>query len=150
MNTNLIKVEKTFNVPIYRIWKALTDETEIKKWYFDIPGFKAEAGFEFHFYGGVEDRQYLHKCRILEVIRDRKIAYSWRYDGYDGDSTVTFELAAEEGNTALTLTHEGIETFPQDNPDFERRNFETGWNEIIHGALAQYLGKDAVISMGQD
>jgi len=149
MNAEPVQIEKTFHVPVNRIWKALTDETEMKKWYFDIPGFRAEAGYEFQFYGGTENRQYLHKCRIIEVIREQKLSHSWRYEGYDGNSTVTFELSEEAGNTSLTLIHEGIDTFPKDNPDFDRNNFEVGWHEIIDGALATYLGKDGVISMGQ-
>jgi len=148
MNAEPVTFEKAFQVPVSRLWKALTDESEMKKWYFDIPGFRPEVGLEFRFLAGPEDRQYLHICRITEVIPDRKIAYGWRYDGYEGNSMVTFELTDENGNAMLRLTHEGLETFPQDNLDFERRNFEAGWHDIINGSLTEYLGKHAVISMG--
>jgi uncharacterized protein YndB with AHSA1/START domain len=148
MNAEPVTFEKTFQVPVSRLWKAFTDETEMKKWYFDISGFRAEVGFEFRFFGGTEKRQYLHICRITELIPDRKIAYSWRYDGYAGNSTVTFEFANENGNSILRLTHSGLETFPQDNLDFDRGSFEAGWHEIINVSLTEYLGKHAVISMG--
>ena len=148
MNAEPVTYEKTFQVPVSRLWKAFTDETEMKKWYFDISGFRAEVGIEFQFFGGIEERQYRHICRITEVIPERKIAYSWRYDGYAGNSIVTFEFADDNGNSILRLTHAGLETFPQDNLDFDRRSFEAGWHEIINGSLTKYLGKQSVISMG--
>lgn len=148
MKPEPVLVEKSFPVPVSRLWKALTDESEMKKWYFDIPGFKPQVGFEFSFTGGPEDRKYLHLCKILEVIKEQKLSYSWRYDGYPGNSVVTFELEDEKGNSRLKLTHEGLETLPQDKMDFGRGNFEAGWNEIIIGSLNEYLGKQSVISMG--
>lgn len=143
-----VKVDKTFQIVASRLWKILTDESEMKKWYFDIPGFRAEEGYEFRFYGGPEERRYLHICQILEVIPEHKLSYSWRYDGFNGMSVVTFELEEENGNTKLCLTHEGIETFPQDNLDFNKVNFESGWTQIIQGSLSEYIEKNSVISMG--
>jgi hypothetical protein len=43
--------------------------------------------------------------------------------------------------TRLKLTHEGLETFPQDNPDFAKESFTAGWTEIIGTLLKQYLEK---------
>jgi uncharacterized protein YndB with AHSA1/START domain len=31
------------------VWKAITNAADMKQWYFDIPGFKPEVGFEFSF-----------------------------------------------------------------------------------------------------
>ena len=40
----------------------------MKNWYFDLPEFKAELGFEFRFYGeGRNGEKYLHICTITEV-----------------------------------------------------------------------------------
>jgi uncharacterized protein YndB with AHSA1/START domain len=75
-------IERTFNAPVLKVWKAITDKDEMKKWYFDLKEFKPEVGFEFRFYGGPdENRQYLHICKITEVIPGRKLAYNWKYDG---------------------------------------------------------------------
>src|SRR5512133_1891107 len=145
MNAEPIIVEKTFQIPAFRLWKVLTVETEMRKWYFDLPGFRAEKGYEFRFTGGPEERKYQHICRIIEVIPEEKIAYTWRYEGFSGLSTVTFALEDESGVTKLTLTHEGLETFPQDNPDFNRGNFEAGWTQIIQGSLSEYVEKNSVI-----
>jgi uncharacterized protein YndB with AHSA1/START domain len=148
MNAEPVRVEKIFHVPVARLWRAFTDESEIRNWYFDIPGFIPKEGFEFSFTGGPEDRKYLHLCRIVEVKKEQKLSYTWRYSGYQGSSQVTFEMEDDRGNSLLRLTHEGLETFPQDNPDFSRANFEAGWSDIINGSLNEYLRKQPVISMG--
>lgn len=133
-----IIVEQIYNAPISKVWTAITDKTEMKQWYFDLAEFKAEVGFKFQFMGGTEDNKYLHLCEILEVISQKKLTYSWRYDGYEGNSFVTFELFEEGGNTRLKLTHRGLESFP-DRKDFAKSNFELGWDEIINTSLADYL-----------
>ncbi len=134
-------VERTFPFAAAIIWKALTDKSEMKKWYFDLQEFKAEVGFAFQFSAGGKDpnQQFLHLCTITAVVPEKKLAYSWRYDGYPGDSLVTFELL-EEGNsqTRLRVTHSGLETFPQ-TPELARNNFLEGWTHIINIGLKEYL-----------
>jgi uncharacterized protein YndB with AHSA1/START domain len=135
-------IERTFNASASKVWKAITDKEEMKKWYFDLAEFKPEVGFEFQFEGGEKDKCYLHLCKVTEVIPNRKITYSWRYDGYSGNSFVTWELFDEGNKTRLKLTHSGLETFPADNPDFARHNFERGWTEIVSTSLKNYLGSN--------
>jgi uncharacterized protein YndB with AHSA1/START domain len=134
-----IILERTFNAPVSKVWKALTDKDEMKKWYFDLAAFKAEPGFEFEFNGGPDDRVYRHLCQIKEVIPEKKLSYTWKYDGYPGSSLLTFELFSEGNKTRLKLTHSGLETFPADNNDFARSNFNQGWNDIINTSLKNYL-----------
>ena len=131
-------LERTFNAPVGRVWKALTDVEEMRQWYFDLKEFKPKPGFEFAFTVEHEGMRYCHLCRVTEVIPQKKIAYTWRYDGHEGDSLVTFELFAEGNTTRLKLTHEGLETFPK-TPAFARKNFQAGWTEIIGSSLKQFV-----------
>lgn len=139
MNTGPLIVERIYQAAIDTVWAAITDNSQMKKWYFDLEAFIPEVGFEFRFTGGPEDRQYLHVCKVTEVIEGRKIAYSWRYEGYPGESVVSFELFEEGDKTRLKLTHEGLDTFPASSPDFARGNFEEGWNHILGTSLKGYL-----------
>jgi uncharacterized protein YndB with AHSA1/START domain len=127
-------VERTFDAPVALVWKALTDKEDIKQWSFNISEFAPRVGFEFQFYGGDENVKYLHRCKVTEAIPNKRLAYTWRYEGYAGDSLVTFELFAQGGKTRLRLTHEGLETFPK-LPAFARKNFEQGWTEIVGTSL---------------
>ncbi|MEJ7683684.1 MAG: SRPBCC domain-containing protein [Segetibacter sp.] len=127
--------------PSERVWKAITDKDEMKQWYFDIEKFKPEVDFEFRFYGENEGRKYTHLCKITEVIPYKKLSYSWRYEGYEGSSVVTFEIFAEGSSTRLKLTHEGLETFPINNPDFAKESFIAGWTYIIGSSLKEFVEK---------
>jgi uncharacterized protein YndB with AHSA1/START domain len=129
------------HAPVSKVWKALTDKNEMKNWYFEIKKFKPEVGFEFQFYGGSDEKKYLHLCGIKEVIPNKKLSYSWRYENYKGESIVTFDLLPEGNKTKIKLTHEGLESFPNDNPDFARKNFVEGWNQIIGTSLKEYVEK---------
>lgn len=131
-------IERTFDAPVTRVWEALTDPDEMKQWYFDIAEFKVEPGFEFQFSAGSEEKQYLHLCKVMEVIPERKLAYTWRYKDYEGNSLVTFELFPEGNKTRLKLTHSGLESFPR-LPDFARESFAMGWKQIIGTSLKQFV-----------
>ena len=135
-------IERTFNAPINKVWRAITNKEEMKQWYFDLAEFKPVVGFEFSFTGENEGRRYLHLCKIIEVIEGEKLSHTWRYEGYEGNSILTFELFAEGDKTRLRLTHEGLETFP-DKPDFAKANFVMGWTSIIGTSLKNYFEKDA-------
>lgn len=140
MKQQAFTLERTFDAPMPILWEALTNKTEMKKWYFDLPEFKAELDFEFQFTGGHEDGiQYLHLCKVTEVIPGKKIAYSWRYDGYPGISYVSFELFELGERTKLVLTHAGLDSFDQANPDFASHNFAEGWHQIINQSLLNYI-----------
>ncbi len=141
MNTEPFVIERTFDVPVQKVWQAITDKEEMKLWYFDLKEFKPEVGFEFDFYGGTEENKYLHLCKVTEAEPVKKLTYSWRYDGYEGETFVSFELFDEDGKTRLKLTHSGLHTFPP-NPDFARSNFEMGWAHIIGKSLPAYLEKN--------
>ncbi len=137
--TEPIQIERTFNAPVVKVWNAITDKNQMKQWYFDIAEFKPEVGFEFQFTGENEGRKYVHLCKITEVIPNKKVTHSWRYEGYEGNSFVTFELFAEGDKATLKLTHEGLETFPINNPDFVKGNFVSGWTEIIGTSLKKFV-----------
>ncbi len=135
-----VVLERTFDAPVARVWRALTDVEQMRQWYFDLKEFKPEVGFEFEFVVEHEGASYHHLCRVTEVVPQRKIAYTWRYKGEPGNSLVTFELFDEGKNTRLKLTHSGIETFPK-TPAYARKNFEAGWTAIIGSELKQFIEK---------
>lgn len=136
-------IERTYNAPVEKIWKAISDKDTMKKWYFDLVEFKPEVGFEFQFSAGETPyKTYLHLCKITEVIPGKKLAYTWRYDGYAGNSLVTFELFPEGEKTKLKLTHSGLESFAaSNNPDLDAKNFAEGWADIVGRSLKEFLEK---------
>ena len=136
--TEPITLERTFDAPLARVWKALTDVDQMREWYFDLKEFEPQVGFEFEFIVEHEGNSYDHLCRVTDVVPEKKIAYTWRYKGEPGDSLVTFELFPDGNKTRLKLTHTGIETFPK-TPAYARKNFEAGWTAIIGSELKQFV-----------
>jgi uncharacterized protein YndB with AHSA1/START domain len=136
-----VVIERTFSAAPERIWKALTDVEEMRRWYFDLKEFEPEVGFEFEFTVEHEGMKYHHLCKIAEVIPQKKLAYTWRYKGHEGNSLVTFELFADGDKTRLKLTHEGLETFPK-TPSFARKSFMEGWTQIIGSSLKEFVESD--------
>lgn len=133
-------IERSYDAPVENVWTAITDKAQMKEWYFDVSDFKPEVGFEFTFKGENEGKVFVHLCKIIEVIPLQKLKYSWRYEGQKGISYLTFELSPEGKGTKLKLTHEGLESFPQDR-DFRRENFVEGWTYITGTSLKDFLEK---------
>ena len=139
METNPLVVTRTYNAPLSRVWQALTDVEKMRQWYFNLESFIPEVGFQFDFLVVDADcNNFLHLCEVTEVISEKKLTYSWKYDGYEGISYVTFELFAEDDKTKLVLTHIGLDTFPP-TEELKRENFERGWSQILGTSLKEYL-----------
>ncbi len=141
LDTSPITVKCKLNASIDVVWNAITNPVEMKNWYFDLPNFQAKNGYKFSFKGGKDDRIYNHLCEIIEVEYHKKISYTWCYEGFKGFSIVTFEILNENGITLLQLTHSGIHNFSDQNPDFAKENFITGWNQIIMNSFKSFIDK---------
>jgi uncharacterized protein YndB with AHSA1/START domain len=133
-----IVIERTYDAPIEAVWKAITEYEAMKQWYMPLlESFKPEVGFETRFNLHHNNKDFLHVWKVTQVVPGKKIAYSWRYEGYPGNSVVTFELFPEGKRTRLKLTHEGMETMePGNYPELARGNFLMGWT-----SLATLLGE---------
>ena len=136
----LIEVKQNFPQPIENVWRAITDVNEMRQWFFDtIPAFEPSVGFKTQFIVTSEDRIFPHLWRITEVIPFKKIVYNWKYEGYEGNSFVTFQLSEKNNQTLLTLTTKVIKDFPDDILEFKRESCVAGWNYFIKDSLVNYF-----------
>lgn len=135
-----IIVKETFPQPVQTVWRAITEVAQMRQWFFlNIPAFQAEPGFETQFSVQSESREFVHLWKIEEVEAEKRIVYNWKYEGYPGNSFVTFELSEEAGCTQIVLTHEGMESFLQDIPEFKPESCKQGWKYFIQERLKNYL-----------
>ncbi|MCD7936462.1 MAG: SRPBCC domain-containing protein [Tannerellaceae bacterium] len=144
MREEAIVVEQKINAPRERVWKALTEREEMRHWYFDITRFWPELGCDFQFNEIKGGKKYIHLCRIIDVQEKRKLAYTWKYEGFPGESVVTFELIPEDGQTTVRLTHRGVETFARMGANFSRERFEKEWNRIIKESLTDFAERNMI------
>jgi uncharacterized protein YndB with AHSA1/START domain len=138
-----VTIERVFNAPVEKVWKAITDLNQMKQWYFpQLESFRAEKGFETQFNVHHEGKDFLHLWKIKEVKPLKKISLEWKYAGYPGSSTVSFELFSEGKKTRLVLTHEGIGSFmPGKYPELAAKNFIAGWTSFMDRGLKEFLEK---------
>jgi len=135
-----IEVVQTFEVPITRLWDAITAQPQMIQWFFDnIEAFEPVEGFESRFVVENEGRIFPHLWKITQVDPPRMISYNWKYEGYPGDSFVTFELTETGRSTKLQLIHTVTEDFPDNIPEFTRESCMGGWTYFIHERLKEYL-----------
>jgi uncharacterized protein YndB with AHSA1/START domain len=132
-------VERIVNAPVARVWKAITDEVQLRRWFFNVDRFKPEIGFEFQFDGAKEGICYRHLCRVTEVVVGKKLTYSWRYEGFAGNSFVTLELFPAGDSTRIKVTHQGLETLPMTEPGFLNGTYVPDWATIIGMSLTAFL-----------
>ena len=78
---------------------------------------------------------------MTEVIPQQKITYNWKFEGYQGNSDVSFELSPTNGQTELTLTSVVNESFTQDIPEFKRESGVAGWTYFIQNSLKEYIDR---------
>lgn len=141
--SNSVIIEEIFDASAERVWQAITDKNKMKKWYFDLDEFNPVVGFNFKFPGkGHNGDDYMHLCRVTEVIPNKKLQYSWSYENLSGVSYVTFELFSEGEKTRLKLTHSGLDSFPKNNPDFAMESFKGGWTKILSESLKNFINNN--------
>ena len=131
------ELEQVYNNTIEQLWLALTDQVAMKTWYFpQLRRFEPIVGFEMKF--EVDNSPFKKHWQVTQVLPKRKLAHTWTYEGYPGNSEVIFELFPADDKTQLKLTHSGLGSFP-DDPHFARHRFEEGWKWIIRNKLKNYL-----------
>jgi len=122
MKNGSILIEQTLSASIHTVWKAITDQEEMRQWYFNtMEEFNPQVGFQTQFNVLNGGKNYLHLWKVVDVVPPKKISYDWKYGGYPGNSLVTFELSSEGDKTKIRLTHEHLETFlPAVNPELAK------------------------------
>lgn len=135
-----IIVERVIDATAEELWRALTVAEEMRLWFFeDIPDFRPEVGFTTEFVVEVNNRRFTHRWQVLEINKYRKVSLDWRYAEYDGSGTVTFELIAQSEGTLVRLTNTGLESFPEEIPEFSRESARSGWTYFIRQRLPEYM-----------
>lgn len=142
-NIKPIIVEETYSASIQKVWSAITEVEQMRKWSFAmLQDFKAEVGFETQFVVVNEGRTFTHCWKVLEVIPYKKIVTQWYFSEYDGDGHVTYDLFEEGDKTKVRLTSVVTKAYPDDIPEFKRESGVGGWNYFIKQQLKNYLEKE--------
>lgn len=135
-----IIIEQVFSCSAEELWSALTEPAQMRQWYFDsIPDFHPEKGFTTEFLVDAGEREFLHQWEITEAHEPHRLAYRWRYAGYDGAGISLFEVSADERGAFLRLSFTVEEDFNDGVPEFTRESCAAGWEYFITDSLLNYL-----------
>lgn len=105
--------------PVARVFTSLIEPAQLDRWI----AARAEVEPEV---GGRIDFGWDHgPVKVLELVPDKVIAYSWQHTDGPPDTVVRWELAGSGGHTYLTLVHSGF------GPDKATDGYQLGWQEFL-------------------
>lgn len=140
-----LKIYRVFDLPINKVWKALTESEEFKKWWgpkdFTCPSSKIEAkigGKYLNCMKGPDGKEYWSTGTVKELSNEKKLVITDSFSDEEGnirsasdydmpgnwpkELLITFEIEEADGATKLRLRHEGV-------PDEMHDECRNGWNE---------------------
>ncbi len=127
-----MEVSTQINAPAFKVWDALTNPEQVKKYFF---GTKLESslvvGEPIIFSGEWEGKPYQDKGTVLENITNRILKYSYwsnlsgTPDLPENYATVTYRLEDIDGNTKLTIAQDGIKT------EESKTDSENNWKFLL-------------------
>lgn len=142
---NEVVIHRVFDLPVDKVWRALTEPEEFKKWWgpegFTCPSSQMEArvgGKYLNCMRGPDGKEWWSTGVVKEFKPEKRLVLSDSFSdkngnvksasdyGMQGDwpmeFLITFELEEADGATKLKLLHEGI-------PEEAHDDCVKGWNE---------------------
>lgn len=117
-----IRLERTYNHSIGRVWDALTDPAKVTHWFTDVEWeLKPGSRITFIFQDEQRSRSY---GRIVTVEPPRLLEYIWENEEGGPDELARWELFDEGERTRLVLTYSRITV------DYAA-NVATGWHIVV-------------------
>ena len=139
-NEAAITLEIIFSCSPKKLWEALTQVQQMRKWYFEnIEDFKAEVNFITSFDVHTKDKIFRHQWTVIEAINQKRLVYNWKYPDYEGDANVCFELSQIPEGTSLNFSMEILEDFDDGIPEFKREMCVGGWDYFLKDRLVNFL-----------
>jgi uncharacterized protein YndB with AHSA1/START domain len=128
-----VELEKTINAPIEKVFDAWLDAKTLSRFMTPRPGMPeprtevdARQGGGFTIYMLVGDREIPHKGQYLEIVRPKKLVFTWETPFSVPESTVTVRFTAVDSNTThINLIHLKF------RDEEARGNHQGGWTAIL-------------------
>src|SRR5271170_2476660 len=110
MAASTLTIHQVFHLraPVAKVFRALTDPSEITKWFLAKAQLTPRRGgrYDFTWQGG-----YRHEAAVLEFVQNRRLTLEWPGVGR-GITRVTFSVRREGMGTRLEVRHTGYRRTP--------------------------------------
>jgi uncharacterized protein YndB with AHSA1/START domain len=129
------KVEVVFKAPASRIWKALTDPSEVKQYLFgtNMEVSEWKVGGTILYKGEWEGKKYEDKGKIIKYEPEKLLVTSY-WSGMSGKpdlpenyQIVSYILSPAEGGTKLTITQDNVAS------EEGKKHSEDNWGMVLGG-----------------
>ncbi len=138
----IIEKKITINAPVGKVWKALTDQNELKEWMLMPTTFEPVVGKEFTFKAeGMENWDGYFHCKVLEVEINKKLVYTWNAGMINAETIVTILISEKNKHTELTLIHTGWKKIPEEQRKQMIDSHSKGWDLRFVQSLSELLSK---------
>ena len=124
---------RVINAPVETVYAAWTDPEVLRQWLAPGDAIVTRAVADLVVGGtfliemrGVDGRRFVTRGVYREIVPNRRLVHTWRWEGSDVESLVMVEFEPESaGTTRLTLTHS---LFTQEQA---RDEHERGWTGCL-------------------
>ena len=134
METLTLKTKTTFDEPISKVWKGLTDPAMVKQYFFGTD-LKSDwkVGSHITFSGEWDGKTYVDGGTILEINPPKLLKYTYwssmsgTEDKPENYNNITYELIEDKGVTTLILTQDGVKNREA------MEHSEQNWQSVFEG-----------------
>jgi len=128
-----LKVTLTIAAPKSKVWKALIEPEQIKKYFFGTETRSTwNIGESITFSGEWEGKPYLDKGTVLQFEPEHRLKYNY-WSSFSGTADVpenyaniTYQVEEKNGQTILTVTQDGLAS------EEARAHSEQNWLMILN------------------
>ncbi len=140
--TKVLHLQQTLEVPIVRVYRALTEAAELEKWFAEHADVSLTDG-RYDFWGRFTPetpgkRAGHHPVKVLEP--GKRFQYQWTLRG--GDTTVDVQLAKRGSRTVVVVRHHDIPKSTE--PGMAGYAFEDVWFLALENLKRHLTGHDVV------
>jgi uncharacterized protein YndB with AHSA1/START domain len=136
----VLEITRIFDATPAEIFNAWLDREEWASWigpegvHCDVPVLEPRVGGRYRLIMHLPDGNILHIAGVFKAIEPNSaFAFTWGAEGDPRETLVTVGLRELNGQTELTLRHEGLPTAA------DRDGHRKGWNSALN-KLGAYLG----------
>ena len=134
-----LKISRRIRADRQAVWDAWTRPEHVMKWSCPVPGGVREFEADFRVGGAyalareVDGMPHTAIGRYREIDAPHRLVYTWDWrEGSIGETLVTVEFEERDGETEVTLTHEGFPTAEA------RDNHRQGWTGCVQNFEALF------------
>ena len=138
-----IHVERIFNAPRERVWRAMTEPELLAQWWgrgnkLVIEKHELERGGHWRFVEHTDHGAFGFEGRFREIVPPERLVLTFEFDGMPGHVVVNFMTLEDLGDGRTKLVAESLFLTPEDRDGMMSSGMEQGMNES-YAALDRVL-----------